>query len=77
MPWYPYNPAATDVSAPNNYGTSTPTPPSCGTPKDFLCAIQANDNMGSPTITAALILQIANAVNNRTESATVKLRATH
>ncbi|WP_400261335.1 hypothetical protein ACFX5U_15585 [Sphingobacterium sp. SG20118] len=76
MPWYVYNAGGTNVSNPNNYILIGSTAPTCTSPKLFLCAIQANDNMGWPTVTNALILEIANAVNNVTESTNVKLRAT-
>lgn len=76
MPWYVYDAAATDVSDPNNYGDPLIPPPSCPSPKNFLCAIQANDNAGSPIITNALFIEMANALNNRAESTNVKLRPT-
>ncbi|MNW00603.1 hypothetical protein D3C71_1961210 [compost metagenome] len=61
---------------PNNYTNVGNTPPNCPLPNNFLCAIQASDNAGAPTLTAALILEIANAVNSRTESTNVLLRPT-
>ncbi len=77
MPWYVYNSAASDVSNPNNYGSPQIPAPSCPGDNNFLCAIQATDNMGDPDLTDVnLIIEIANAVNNRTETTNVKLRPT-
>lgn len=77
MPWYVYDAAALDVSNPNNYGPALSTPPTCPNPKNFLCAVQTNDISGSPDLTSfALMVEIANAINNRLESTNVKLRPT-
>ena len=76
MPWYVYDPAATNVANPNNYGPPLVPPPVCPSPKNFLCAIQANDNLGAPLLTPALFIEMANALNSRTESINVKLRPT-
>lgn len=76
MPWYLYDPGATDVTDPNNYGPPLIIPPNCPTPKRYLCAIQANDNSGSPVILIVLVNEIANALNNGSESTNVKLRPT-
>ncbi|MGJ1322848.1 hypothetical protein ACR780_09175 [Sphingobacterium faecium] len=76
MPWYSYIPGRTNVCDPNNYTPVGSNPPNCPTSKLFLCAIQANDNSGHPIITCALICEIANALENRTESTNVKLRPT-
>ncbi|MGJ1322847.1 hypothetical protein ACR780_09170 [Sphingobacterium faecium] len=77
MPWYSYNPGAQDVSNPNNYTLVGSTPPSCPNPNNFLCAIQAADNGGFPILFLIwLIIEIANAINNRTESTNVRLRPT-
>ncbi|MNL55490.1 hypothetical protein D3C87_1789090 [compost metagenome] len=76
MPWYLYTPVTIppDVCNPNNYTLVGSIPPNCPNPNNFLCAIQANDNLGKPIITFALICEIANAVNNRTETTNVLLR---
>lgn len=76
MPWYVYDAGATDVTDPNNYGPPLSTPPSCPSPKIYLCAIQAADNSGSPVILIVLQAEIANALNNKAESTNVKLRPT-
>lgn len=77
MPWYVYDAGATDVTDPNNYGPPLAFPPSCSGLKIFLCAIQAIDNLGKPLLTLIqLIIEIANALNNRMDSTNVKLRAT-
>ncbi|WP_400261336.1 hypothetical protein ACFX5U_15590 [Sphingobacterium sp. SG20118] len=72
MPWYKYN--GGDVCNPNSYTTTTTPPTDCLHPNNFLCAIQSIDNLGAPIITPALCLEIANAVNNRTESTNVLLK---
>ncbi|MEJ5145362.1 hypothetical protein [Sphingobacterium sp. MYb388] len=74
MPWYSY--IGGNICSPNSYTIVGSTPPPCPNPNNFLCAIQASDNSGSPIITLALICEIANAVNSRTESTNVLLRPT-
>jgi hypothetical protein len=71
MPWYKYN--GGDPGNPNNFDLIGSTPPSCPSPNNRLCAIQASDNMGQPIITAALVAEIASAVNNRMETTNVLL----
>ena len=79
MPWYKFKPggAPPNVGDPNQYISTGSTPPNCPTPKLFLCAIQAADNMGKPIITTALILEIANALQRTTDSTNVKLCSTN
>ncbi|MEN5232889.1 hypothetical protein [Sphingobacterium faecium] len=79
MPWYSFQPIDLyphNVGSPNNYQLVGINPPNCPNPNNFLCAIQAPDNAGKPNFGAApnLILEIANAVNNRLESTNVLLR---
>ncbi len=77
MPWYQFTPPALfpqDVSNPNQYTLVGSTPPSCPSPKQQLCAIQANDNLTKPILTDALIIEIANALQRQTESTNVLLR---
>ncbi|MGA6118308.1 hypothetical protein [Sphingobacterium anhuiense] len=76
MPWYNYAPITNPptVGNPNNYTLVTSLPPNCPNPNNFLCAIQASDSSGSPVITDDLILEIANALQNRTESTNVLLK---
>lgn len=81
MPWYSFTPVDTfphNTVDPNNYTLSGITPPSCPNPNNFLCAIQAPDNSGKPNFAAApgLPAEIANAINNRTETTNVHLRPT-
>ena len=78
MPWYIYNPGATDVSNPNNYGGPLSSAPACPGANNFLCAIQANDNLGHPDLTGniALFIEMANALNSRIDTINVKLRPT-
>jgi hypothetical protein len=78
MPWYVYNAGGTNISNPNNYTFIGSIQPTCTTPKNYLCAIQANDNSGQPILNDInLFIEIGNALNNYTESTNIKLRATH
>lgn len=76
MPWYLFCPTGfpANTSDPTLYQLPQSVPPNCPGQKNFLCAIQANDNSGTPIITPALALEIANALNNKIESTNVKLR---
>jgi hypothetical protein len=78
MPWYVYNPGATNVSDPNNYGPPLTTAPACPGANEYLCAIQANDNLGHPILAGqiALFIEMANSLNSRTDGINVKLRPT-
>lgn len=77
MPWYKYQPPWNCTSCnpcdPNNYALIGNMPPVCLSPKIYVCAIQAADNMGKPIIPPILCIEILNAINTRTESANVKL----
>lgn len=78
MPWYifcPKNPPY-DPCNPNNYVLVGSTPPSCPSPKIYLCAIQAADNMGKPIITIQLCEEIIISLNNQIETINVRLRPT-
>lgn len=77
MPWYSFTPiGATPFSPsdPNNYTLVGITPPTCPNPNNFICAIQANDNLGEPIFTVALLQEMLTALNNRTETTNVLLR---
>lgn len=77
MPWYSFTPLGAfpyDVCNPNNYTFVGINPPNCPSPNNFLCAIQASDNLGKPVLTCILFCEIANAVNNRIDSTNVLLR---
>lgn len=76
MPWYVFQTNGTNPSDPNQYGPPQITAPTCPGDNLFLCAIQANDNMGHPHIDCTLIIEIAIAIQNRTDSINVKLRPT-
>ena len=79
MPWYSFTPlglAPYNTGDPNNYTLVGSTPPSCPAPNNFLCAIQANDNLGKPIFTQALALEMASAINNRIDTVNVQLRPT-
>lgn len=71
MSWYQYN--GGNICDPNNYILLSAAP-SCPTPNEILCAIQATDNMGSPTLTFSLLCEIGNAMVNRSESTNVRLK---
>jgi hypothetical protein len=74
MPWYNYNSGS--ICNPNSYTLTTTPPTNCPSPNNFLCAIQASDNMTKPILTPALICEIAEAINSKTESTNVLLRPT-
>lgn len=79
MPWYSFTPigsAPFDAGDPNNYTLVGTNPPTCPSPKLHLCAIQANDNLTKPILTTSLGFEIANALNNNTETTNVLLRPT-
>lgn len=77
MPWYSYSPADSfpyDPAFLPSYTNVGLNPPSCPSPNDHLCSIQANDLGGAPIITTALALEMARALNNRVDTTNVKLR---
>jgi hypothetical protein len=74
MPWYNYNSGS--IGNPNSYTLTTTPPTNCPNPNNFLCAIQAADNNQKPILTFDLVVEIGNAVNNRSESTNVLLRPT-
>lgn len=81
MPWYYFTPNSPlrNVGDSSNYTRISNVPPATGlptaclNPPNFSCAIQAMDNSGLPVITNALVLEIANALENRTNSTNVTL----
>lgn len=76
MPWYSFTPGAAtpNIGDANQYTFAGSTPPSCPSPNEQLCGLQAADNMGQPIITSALVLEIANALQRQTESSNVTLK---
>lgn len=76
MAWYAYTPITFpgNICDSNNYTLIGIFPPVCPSPKIFLCAIQAYDNMGHPILTPVLIGEIATALQNRMESVNVLLK---
>ncbi|MGJ1322849.1 hypothetical protein ACR780_09180 [Sphingobacterium faecium] len=76
MSWYAFTPAGLPKNPcdPNSYTLIGNTPPSCPNPNNFLCAIQANDNLGAPIITFPLQCEIAIALQNRTDTVNVLLK---
>jgi len=75
MPWYVFNPGSFPASPcdPNNY-ILVGTAPNCPGVNNVLCAIQADDNMEHPILTAALCSEIATALQNKIDTTNVKLR---
>ncbi|MEN5232880.1 hypothetical protein [Sphingobacterium faecium] len=77
MPWYSFTPvsiATGDPSDPNQYTLIGSIPPSCPSPNSNLCAIQASDNLGLPILTLPLLIEMANALENVTETSNVLLK---
>lgn len=78
MPWYVFNPIDPfphNPCDPNNYVLIGSTPPSCPGANNYLCAIQAADNLGKPIITPALCNEIALALLNHIDTVNVLLRS--
>lgn len=74
MPWYLFTPIyPCDPCDPNNYTLVGNFPPSCPGPKNYLCAIQAMDNLGLPIITFSLCAEIATALQNNIDTTNVLL----
>lgn len=76
MPWYAFTPAGNPRNPcdPNNYTLIGIIPPSCPNPNNWLCAVQAFDNMGQPIFTLALQCEIAIALQNRTDTVNVLMK---
>lgn len=79
MPWYTYSPNPTDpfpydAGNLNSYTNVGGSPPTCPSPNNHLCSIQANDSGGKPIITLPLALEMATALNNRVDTTNVQLR---
>lgn len=76
MPWYQFTPGGffRDISNPNNYTLIGNTPPSCPSPNNKTCAIQALDNSGKPIITIGTVVDILIALARDTESVNVLLK---
>lgn len=76
MPWYAFTPLAplSYPDDPNQYTLIGATPPACPGANNFLCAIQAADNLGQPIITAALLEEMGTALENYADSTNVLLK---
>lgn len=77
MPWYEYIPVDSFPHDPGHLPSYTNvggSPPTCPSPNDYLCAVQASDNGGKPILTSALYQEMARALNNRVDTTNVKLR---
>ncbi|WP_400261338.1 hypothetical protein ACFX5U_15600 [Sphingobacterium sp. SG20118] len=76
MPWYQFTPLGLprDPTDPNQYTLVGSVPSSCPGSNDILCSIQANDNMGHPIITVALISEMVRALENKTTTVNVFLK---
>lgn len=75
MPWYSFTPTLSPSNPhdPNEY-TLLGSAPSCPGVNNFICAIQANDNMGKPDITVELCIELLIALQNRIDRTNVKLK---
>jgi len=76
MPWYKFTPNGLpkDPTDPNQYTLNGNVPSPCPGSNNTLCSIQADDNMGHPTITVALLCEIIWALENKINSVNVSLR---
>lgn len=76
MPWYQFTPPGffKNPTDPNQYTLFGTIPSPCAGPNVILCSIQASDNMGKPIITAALISEIAIALENKITTVNVYLK---
>lgn len=70
--WFPFT--GTDPSNPAHYAAPVSTPPSCTSPTEQMCALQADDNGGQPNITNALKNEIINSLQNQVNGANVRLK---
>lgn len=77
MPWYLFTPSGIqrDPFDPNQYTLLQFSPTVCVGEKQYLHAVQAMDNMGSPVFSVALMREIGWAFENRMQSTNVLLKA--
>ncbi|QQD16042.1 hypothetical protein [Sphingobacterium sp. UDSM-2020] len=76
MAWYVFTPSglSRDPCDPNQYTLVGMNTPACSGVNNYLCAIQATDNMGQPIMTVMLICEIVRALENKTNSVNVFLK---
>lgn len=76
MPWYQFTPPGLprDPTDPNQYTLFGSTPASCAGSNLIICSIQADDNMGKPIITVALISEMVRALENKATTINVYLK---
>ena len=72
MAWFSYT--GTDPSNPAHYSAPSSTPPSCTSPTQQMCALQADDDGGEPIITDTLKDEIINSLQNQVNGPNVKLK---
>lgn len=73
MAWFSFT--GTNPSNPAHYSAPSSTPPSCTSPTEQMCALQANDNgSNQPVITDALKNEIINSLQNQVDGANVRLK---
>lgn len=70
-----FNYTGSDPSQPSSYTLATGTP-SCSSPKQQMCALEADDDgNGSPIITEDLKDEIINSLQNQVDGPNVHLRS--
>ncbi|WP_282638700.1 hypothetical protein [Sphingobacterium thalpophilum] len=73
MAWFSFT--GTNPSNPAHYSAPSSTPPSCTSPTEQMCALQANDNgSNQPVITDALKNEIINSLQNQVDGPNVRLK---
>ncbi|OOG15737.1 hypothetical protein BWD42_23950 [Sphingobacterium sp. CZ-UAM] len=73
MAWFSFT--GTNPSNPTHYSAPSSTPPSCTSPTEQMCALQANDNgSNQPVITDALKNEIINSLQNQVDGPNVRLK---
>ncbi|MEI2273054.1 hypothetical protein OHD16_12965 [Sphingobacterium sp. ML3W] len=73
MSWFSFT--GSDPSQPSHYTLVGDTPPSCATPTEQMCALQAANSAGSPVITDALKNEIINSLQNQVNGTNVRLKS--
>lgn len=71
MAWFSFT--GTNPSNPSHY-TLAGSQPTCTSPTQRMCALQANNVGGSPDITNALKNEIINSLENEVDGPNVKLK---
>ncbi|MEN5193449.1 hypothetical protein [Sphingobacterium faecium] len=73
MSWYPFT--GSNPADPAHYAAPVATPPTCSSPTQQMCALQAEDNGNNrPDITDALKDEIINSLQNQVNGPNVRLK---